>query len=88
MSKLERFFFISTLSGLCSVTKKYFFFVSFNFSNIFVLFVKGIYSFNLFDVLPKWEVNYKNPATTQFNNRNRIAKEVAYLNINDAKWTQ
>ncbi len=49
---------------------------------------KGIYSFNLFDVSPKWEVNYKNPATTQFNNRNRIAKEVAYLNINDAKWTQ
>ena len=49
---------------------------------------KGIYSFNLYEVYPEWEVNYKNPATTQFNNRSKIAKEVAYLNINDAKWIQ
>jgi len=30
-----------------------------------------------------WEVNYLNPATTQFLNRSRVPKEVTYLNINE-----
>lgn len=43
---------------------------------------KGIYSFNLLAIKLEWEVNHKNPATTTFGNTNRVAKEVAYININ------
>ena len=42
---------------------------------------QGIFSFNLLKVFPIWEINYLNPATTQFTNTNRIAKEVTYLQI-------
>jgi hypothetical protein len=42
---------------------------------------QGIFSFNLLKILPIWEINYLNPATTQFTNTNRIAKEVTYLQI-------
>jgi len=45
----------------------------------------GIYSFNLNEINPVWEVNNRNPATTQFFNTNRIEKEVTYLEIKTAK---
>jgi hypothetical protein len=32
----------------------------------------------------QWEVNHKNPATTEFSNTSKVAKEVTYLNINQA----
>lgn len=44
---------------------------------------EGIYTFNLIFIKRKWEVNYLNPATTQFANKSRIPKEVTYLNITD-----
>ena len=46
---------------------------------------KGIFSFNLHLIEPDWEINNKNPATTQFGNTQKIEKEVTYLNINKAK---
>lgn len=46
---------------------------------------KGIYSFNLNMIIPDWEINCKNPATTHFNNTDKIEKEVAYLNLTQAK---
>ena len=46
---------------------------------------KGIYSFNLHLIEPIWEINNKNPATTYFNNREKIDKEVTYLHIEKAK---
>ena len=46
---------------------------------------KGVYSFNLHLIDKKWEVNYRNPATTQFSNTNKVPKEVTYLNIKKAK---
>jgi hypothetical protein len=45
----------------------------------------GVYSFNLFWITPEWEVNRRNPATTQFANGARVEKEVAYLSIKEAK---
>ena len=45
---------------------------------------KGIFSFNLHRITPTFETNTKNPATTQFYNTQRIEKEVAYLEINQA----
>jgi len=44
----------------------------------------GVFSFNLLGVSPEWEVNSRNPSTSWFDNRSRVEKEVAYLNINDA----
>jgi hypothetical protein len=44
---------------------------------------EGIYTFNLIFIKRQWEVNYLNPATTQFANKNRVPKEVTYLNITD-----
>ena len=44
----------------------------------------GIFSFNLNKIYPTFEVNNKNPATTQFYNNNRVEKEVTYLEINEA----
>ena len=44
----------------------------------------GVYSFNLLVIVPEWEVNHKNPATTEFANTARVEKEVTYLNINQA----
>lgn len=46
---------------------------------------KGVFSFNLHLILPDWELNSRNPATTQFGNTQKIEKEVTYLNIKEAK---
>lgn len=46
---------------------------------------EGIFSWNLNKIDPIWEVNFKNPATTQFNNNNKISKEVSYLEIEKSK---
>jgi len=46
---------------------------------------QGIYSFNLYFIKKDWETNYLNPATTQFANTNRIAKEVTYLKTTEGK---
>jgi hypothetical protein len=45
----------------------------------------GIYSFNLNLITPNWEINDKNPATTYFTKNEKISKEVAYLEISQAK---
>ena len=45
---------------------------------------EGVFSFNLHKINPTFEINNKNPATTQFYNTQRIEKEVAYLEINQA----
>lgn len=45
---------------------------------------KGIYSFNLFFIQRKWEINSKNPATTNFSDKRRIPKEVTYLKLTEA----
>lgn len=45
----------------------------------------GIYSFNLNLINPNWEFNDKNPATTYWNKKEKIFKEVAYLEISQAK---
>jgi hypothetical protein len=45
---------------------------------------KGVFSFNLHKIHPTFEINNKNPATTQFYNTQRIEKEVTYLEINQA----
>jgi len=42
---------------------------------------KGIFIWDLLQLKPKWEVNYLNPATTHFNNTQRIKKEVTYLTL-------
>jgi len=42
----------------------------------------GIFAYNLLCVSPEWEVNRRNPATTQFANGARVEKEVAYLHTN------
>jgi hypothetical protein len=47
---------------------------------------KGVYLWNLLEINPTWETNFRNPATTQFGNTNRIKKEVAYLEILKAKF--
>ena len=44
----------------------------------------GIYRFNLYLVKLKWEIQYHNK-TTQFGNTNKIPKEVAMLNVNEAE---
>ncbi|CAB4136500.1 hypothetical protein UFOVP309_19 [uncultured Caudovirales phage] len=46
---------------------------------------KGVFSFNLHLILPDWELNSRNPATTQFGNTQKIEKEVTYLEITKAK---
>lgn len=45
---------------------------------------EGVYLFNLLLVEVVWEINHRNPATTDFSNTKRVAKEVAYLCINNA----
>lgn len=45
---------------------------------------EGVFSFNLHNIYPTFEINKKNPATTQFYNTQRIEKEVTYLEINQA----
>ena len=45
---------------------------------------KGIYSFNLFEIKPNWEVKYLKKTTT-FTNNNQIAKEIAMLPVIDAE---
>jgi|TARA_R110002020_G_scaffold48945_1_gene139779 hypothetical protein len=45
----------------------------------------GVFLFNLFWVSPNWEINRRNPATTEFGNRARVEKEVAYLNIKESR---
>lgn len=44
----------------------------------------GVFLFNLFWISPEWEINRRNPATTQFANGARVEKEVAYLDIKDS----
>ena len=44
---------------------------------------EGVWLFNLLFIKRDWETNYLNPATTQFANTNRIAKEVTYLKVTD-----
>ena len=39
----------------------------------------GVFAYNLLCISPEWEVNRRNPATTQFANGARVEKEVAYL---------
>jgi hypothetical protein len=46
---------------------------------------EGIFEWNLSDVEIEWKVETKHPATTHFSNNNRVAKEVGYLDINEAK---
>lgn len=43
---------------------------------------EGIFCFNLLEINPIFETNFLNPATSHFQNRNRISKEVTYLEIN------
>ncbi len=45
---------------------------------------KGVYRFNLYLVQPIWEIQYHNK-TTQFSNTNKIPKEIAMLDINEAE---
>ena len=45
----------------------------------------GVFVFNLFWIEPDWEINRRNPATTEFANGSRVEKEVAYLSIEEAK---
>jgi len=45
---------------------------------------KGIYSFDLSTIKPKWVVNDLNPATTDFSNNKKVFKEVAYLEIRES----
>lgn len=45
---------------------------------------EGIFRFNLYNVEPFWKVD-RFAKTTQFSNRNKIPKEVAYLNVKDAE---
>ena len=45
---------------------------------------EGIYSFNLFEIKPNWEVKYLKKTTT-FTNNNQIAKEIAMLPVIDAE---
>lgn len=44
----------------------------------------GVFVFNLFWIEPDWEINRRNPATTEFANGARVEKEVAYLDIKEA----
>ena len=46
---------------------------------------KNIYCYNLFLAEPEWEVNTKNPATTNFGNKEKVQKIVAYINIDKAQ---
>jgi len=45
---------------------------------------EGIYSFNLFEINPVWEVQFHNK-TTHFTENHKIKKMVAMLDIKDAK---
>lgn len=45
---------------------------------------KGVFKFNLYIVQPIWEIQYHNK-TTQFANTNKIPKEIAMLDINEAE---
>jgi hypothetical protein len=44
---------------------------------------KGVYQFNLYLVTLKWETQYHNK-TTEFSNNNKISKEIAMLDVNEA----
>lgn len=46
---------------------------------------EGVYCFNLLEIKPVFEINFLNPATSHFQNINRISKEVTYLEIKNAK---
>lgn len=45
---------------------------------------EGIYSFNLLQVTFNWEVNNRNPRTTEFGGSERVTKEVSYMNVKEA----
>ena len=44
----------------------------------------GIYSFDLSKIKPKWITNKKNPATTDYDNNEKVIKEVTYLPISES----
>ena len=44
---------------------------------------KGVYQFNLYLVTLKWETQYHNK-TTEFSNNNKISKEIAMIDVNEA----
>lgn len=45
----------------------------------------GVWFWDLSEVSIEWKVEHKHPATTDFGNRTRVAKEVGYLDIKDGK---
>lgn len=47
---------------------------------------KGIYVFNLDNLDLSWEKNFRNPATSEFGNRSKVQKEVAYIPIESGKY--
>jgi hypothetical protein len=44
---------------------------------------KGVWAFNLGFLLPRWEDRAGLPATTEFENTQKVVKSVGYLNIKD-----
>ena len=40
---------------------------------------EGVWAFNLSKLDLQWEVNFKNPKTTDFSNNGKVRKEVAYI---------
>tara|TARA_R110002050_G_scaffold293969_4_gene451201 strand:+ start:2987 stop:3376 length:390 start_codon:yes stop_codon:yes gene_type:complete len=44
---------------------------------------EGVFVFNLLDIEPEWETNFRNPSNTYWGG-GRVAKEVAYLRLDDA----
>lgn len=44
----------------------------------------GVFRFNLYKVNPIWRIDHFNK-TTQFANKNKVPKEVAYLDVKDAE---
>jgi hypothetical protein len=44
---------------------------------------KGVWAFNLGFLLPRWENRAGLPATTDFENTQKVVKSVGYLNIKD-----
>ena len=45
----------------------------------------GIYGFYLDKVDLNWQINRKNPKTTDFSNNNKVEKEVAYIPLTQAQ---
>ena len=45
---------------------------------------EGVYRFNLYNVTPEWEIKYYSK-TTEFSQRHKVPKEVAFLDVIDAE---